>query len=91
MNLKKDTGSKSTDKEERAILDKNFASINSTGENIVNVKDKNSNNKYSVFIVMGLILLYATTKDSSDFGRLFTSTKGMFSFKVPPTLLFIRG
>lgn len=65
LNLKKDTGSKSTDKEERAILDKNFASINSTGENIVNVKDKNSNNKYS--IKYNKTKDYTTSiKDSSD-------------------------
>ena len=35
--------SKATDKVEREILDKNFTSVNATGENRVNV-----NNKYSI-------------------------------------------
>ncbi len=48
LNLKKDSGSKSTDKEEREVLDNNFASVNSTGENKVNVKGTDNKDKYSI-------------------------------------------
>ena len=48
LNLSKESGSKATDKEEREVLDKNFASINSTGENKVNVKGTDSETKYSI-------------------------------------------
>lgn len=43
ININKNNGSKSTDKVERDILDRNFTSVDATGENRVNV-----NNKYSI-------------------------------------------
>ena len=43
ININKNNGSKSTDKVERDVLDKNFTSVEATGENRVNV-----NNKYSI-------------------------------------------
>ena len=43
ININKNNGSKSTDKVERDILDRNFTSVEATGENRVNV-----NNKYSI-------------------------------------------
>ena len=43
ININKSNGSKSTDKVERDVLDKNFTSVEATGENRVNV-----NNKYSI-------------------------------------------
>lgn len=42
LHLNANSGSKATDRVERDILDKNFASVNSTGENRVNVNDKYS-------------------------------------------------
>lgn len=48
VNLNNNNGSKATDRIERAILDANFASVNATGENRVDVKDSSSNAKYSV-------------------------------------------
>ena len=50
ININKNNGSKSTDKVERDVLDKNFTSVEATGENRVNV-----NNKYSIG--------YTNTKD----------------------------
>ena len=50
ININKNNGSKSTDKVERDILDRNFTSVEATGENRVNV-----NNKYSIG--------YTNTKD----------------------------
>ena len=43
ININKNNGSKSTDKVEREILDKNFTIVNATGENKVDV-----NNKYTI-------------------------------------------
>lgn len=43
ININKNNGSKSTDKVERDVLDRNFTSVDATGENRVNV-----NNKYSI-------------------------------------------
>lgn len=43
VNKNQNSGSKATDTEERKILDSNFASVDATGENRVNV-----NNKYSI-------------------------------------------
>lgn len=58
--LDRNSGSKATDKVERDILDKNFASVNSTGENRVNVNDKYS-------ITYNNTTEHATSiKDSSD-------------------------
>lgn len=48
VNLSQNSGSKATDRTERAILDSNFASVNATGENRVDVRDANSNNRYSI-------------------------------------------
>ena len=42
LNLNVNSGSKATDRVERDVLDRNFASVNSTGENRVNVNDKYS-------------------------------------------------
>lgn len=64
------SGSKATDMVEREILDKNFTSVNSTGENRVNVNDKYSiiynetvNNTTSIKDSSSCTL-HANTKDS---------------------------
>lgn len=80
LHLNTNSGSKATDKVEREILDKNFASVNSTGENRVNVNDKysitynNTTNHTTSIKDSSACTLHANTKDAGyDISKQFTA------------------
>lgn len=80
VHLNTNSGSKATDKVERDILDKNFASVNSTGENRVNVNDKysityNNTTDHATSIKdSSACTLHANTKDAGyDINKQFSA------------------
>lgn len=80
VHKKENSGSKATDKVERKVLDKNFTSVNATGENKVNVNDKYSityndtvKNTTSIKDSSDCIL-HANTKDAGyEINKYFTA------------------
>lgn len=80
VHKKENRGSKATDKVEREVLDNNFASVNATGENRVNVNDKysitynNTTNHATSIKDSSACTLHANTKDAEyDISKQFSA------------------